>query len=331
LAWTDYSISIPADSFPEVSKAFLQHITTPLIKDEDIRHEASIIGNERRRKSKWYPGDSKLEYHCRMKWKEAQLVTLRQCLGEDADLSEINKGVLEILHQAYFDPRAHLFVGGTFDSDHIAEMLSQIQTVPHALPEQYHQVKWKNRDYHEAKCSDGQRYIYHLGGIIDSRDPQVIAGITFLGTMLMQPTPGTLYDWLRHDLGWVYETGFTTFHNSPPDTSHWELWVPLTDQKQASHVRSELHSRILQALTDKRLIESELRRRLARRVFMNQTLESVLDDGETLLHNFGRIIPEKEFRDILQRCADPLFLQDIYERYWSPVVSGEFLALPENA
>jgi predicted Zn-dependent peptidase len=327
---TNYTLRVRSDMFEPAFKGFVSSAFEPLLEEHDIINEANIIGNERRRKNKWYPGESELEYHRLTKWKHDQAFSLRQIFGEDPDLRAMNVEGLRQFHQNYFDPRTYLIIGGAYNSELVFKELSRFKTIKQKLPQQVEEVHWVNREYHEDKFSDLNRFMYHLGGIVDSLDPKVLQGIEFLGSLLVNTAHGVLYSWLRRELGWTYNMGFNISYGNPLIKSDWKLWLPVSTYQQSQEVRRELHGRIQKSLQDKNLLETELERRLSGSCFWYQTLQSILNSASDFLDSFGRIITETEWHSDIQRCKDTKFLQEIYETYWSPQISGEFLAIPEK-
>jgi predicted Zn-dependent peptidase len=57
---TEYDLSARSDMFGEAFKGLMSHVFEPIITQEDITLEASIISSERKMSSKWYPGDDDL-------------------------------------------------------------------------------------------------------------------------------------------------------------------------------------------------------------------------------------------------------------------------------
>lgn len=330
ISWTTYELEAPADEFPNLFAAFMEHLQTPVISEDYLRHEAGIIGEERRAATKWFPYDNEVEHLCNTRWKNIKLLSLRQVFGSDKDLAAMSpEGLLE-LHRSYWDPRAHLVIGGSYDMEPVCAQIDKIPTQLHQLPTRHQPMGWTRREYHELRFSSSKRMYYHLGGFIEQNDPLTVTAVGFMGSLLVDTVYGVLYRWLRNELGWIYNMGFGVPLNSPPAVPHWELWVPLSSREQVATVRRELHSRILKAIRDKELLATALKRYLSVQVFWYQTLESVLEEMTKKLHVFGRTISEEEGRAILSRCADTRLLEEVYERCWHPNVSGEFLALPKK-
>ena len=207
--YTKYTIQVKSDMLTEAFKGLMSHVFNPIIKAEDFLLEIGAVSSERRRESKWYPGNDDFEYHCLTKWKYDVQFTSRQAIGKDSDLKKMTVAGLSSFHKNYFDPKVYVTVGGKFDEKVILKELNKIKTKKHNLPINLKQIRWANKKYHEKKFDDISRYIYHLGGVVTSKpDFTTFVGIYFIGKLLTNPVHGTLYQWLRNELGWTYSLGF---------------------------------------------------------------------------------------------------------------------------
>jgi hypothetical protein len=194
----------------------------------------------------------------------------------------------------------------------------------------FNQVRWEHREYHEKKFDDINRFHYRIGGIFSDADILTKVGVNFIGKLLTNNAHGVLMEWLRNDLGWCYEIDFSLDYYINPYVPHdWELFIPLNNRKQVVHVKKEIHGRILKAISDKKLLALEVERQKCDSIFYYQTLYSIMDDADTMLGVGGRIYTETEYTKILDKCKDPAFLKEIYDKYFSPKVVGEFLAMPK--
>ncbi len=329
-AWTEYRLKIPTTVFVPAFQGLISHVLEPIFDERDLEREIGIISSERRRRSRWYPGSDELEHHCLTKWKYDHPLTLRQIFGEDPDLKQMSVERLRRMHQAYLDPRAYMLVGGNFDRSLVFQELSRFPTAEHNLSVQIETLRWEHRQYHEEKFPSINRFIYHLGGIVPERDLQILQGNNFLGRLLVNTVHGTLYNWLRRELGWSYNLGFELDGGHPHKQADWELYLPVNSYEQAQQVRKEVHDRIRKAIHDQDLLATELRRRISGQVFWYQTIGQVIDEAHSSLIGDKKLTSELELTNLLKQCQNPSFLENIYERYWSPEVSGEFLAIPDN-
>ena len=326
---TEYCINVRSDMFEEGFKGLMSHVFDPLITAEDIKHQEGIILSESKIYSKWYPGTNKLDHHVRAKWRTEKMYEHRQRIGNAADLKKMTVAGLLRFHKAYFDPRVYVIIGGTFDEKLVFRELGKITTKKHNLPVKFDQVRWIRRAYHEEKFSAIERYQYRIGSIFAERDLQTRLGIRFIGLLLTNSTHGVLMEWLRSDLGWSYDIDFDfEYLENPYVHNSWDICIPLHTRTQVKHVRKELHGRILAAIADKELVAREVERQKAGLLFAYQTLGSILGAADDMLGVGGRIYTEEEIVEVLDHCKDTSFLKEIYDKHWSPEVTGEFLAVP---
>ena len=117
--------------------------------------------------------------------------------------------------------------------------------------------------------------------------------------------------------------------SNPLINSNWELCIPLNTYKQVEHVRKELHVRILQAISDKALVAMEVERQKSCQLFSYETLDSIMSEADGMIGIYGRMYTEADHLKAIERCKDTSFLKEIYDKYWSPKVTGEFLAMPK--
>ena len=327
---TEYYMSIRSDLFKEAFKGFISQVFEPLIDKDDIKQETGIILNESKMKNKWYPAYDELGHHVRTKWRHDAMFSPRQRLGNRNDFKKMNVAHLKHFHEGYFDPRTYIIVGGNFDEKVVFDVLSKIKTKKHNLPIKIDQVRWANKEYHEKKFSDINRFIYHMGGIVPEHDMMTKIGIEFIGSLLTNNTHGVLMQWLRDELSWCYDIDFDyEYYNNPHINNQWELQVPLNNRKQVQFVRKEIHKIILKAINDKKLVSTEVERQKSSNLFSYQTLRSILSEADGMLGFGGQLYTEKELLKALERCKDTSFLNEIYKKYWSPEVVGEFLAIPK--
>jgi predicted Zn-dependent peptidase len=309
----------------------MSHVFDPLIKAEDISHEVGVILSESKRNNKWYPGDDELGHHLMMKWRNTRVFNNRQRTGNRSDLKKMSVAKLTQLHKAYFDPRAYVVVGGSFDKKVVFKELNKLKTKRHNLPTKLEQISWVNRGYHEKKFDTISRYLYYMGGIMTESNVMTNFAISFIGELLTNSTHGVLMEWLRNELGWCYDMNFNMECDTDPTIHNiWELCLPLNSKKQVAYVRKELHGRILKAISDKKLVAREVEREKSERLFAFQTLNSIMTEVvSTLGPHGGQIYNEADYLKFLEKCKDTTFLKEIYDKHWAPSVIGEFLAIPK--
>ncbi|MDE1940574.1 MAG: insulinase family protein [Patescibacteria group bacterium] len=327
---TEYELSIPSSHFKDAFLGLMSHVFEPLLDERDLENEASVIDNERAGGVNWWPGRNKLEQHRLIRWKYQDLVTVHQHIGLHDDLYAMTVADLRALHAAYFDPRAYVVIGGDFDLGLVTRELSKLEVKEHRLPARYRKSGWTRRLFHHARFTDVESYTYHMAGMPETRRLEDVLAIRHIGRLLTNTTHGALYEWLRRDLGWCYSLDFSESHGSEIYPADWELTIPLDSFKKVQTMRRELRGRMEGALMDRELLEREHERIVSSRVFELQTLGSAVDTVDAILSAYGKLVTDKDYADSFERCRDPRYLQRIYDRFMSPRVSGEFLAIPEK-
>ncbi len=328
---TRYELSVRSDMFNRAFKGLMSHVFEPLITAKDIADEAGIIINESKMYNKWFPGEDRLGNYFQTKWRDTLGFTLRQRVGKREDLTKMSVTKLSGLHEAYFDPRTYLVIGGKFDQRTVIKELGRIKTKKHHLSTKIKQITWVNKKYHEKKFDTIKRYLYYMGGIVSTTDVQTNIAISFIGELLANSTQGVLFEWLRKELGWCYDIDFdNSWDTNPTIYNTWEICLPLSSKKQVAHVRKEIHERILRAISDKALVVREVEREKSSRTFSFETLSSMMRMAAfTLGPHGGKVYTEADYLRFFEKCKDTAYLKRIYDKYWSPKVTGEFLAMPK--
>jgi len=324
---TRYEVDMPTNIFQESFEGILSQIFEPIFNLEDLENEKKIIANERRRKERWYPGTNELSQYMRSGWQFSSFCPIEQIFGCDEDLATINLSYLISLHDSYFCDKIIVLLGGDYDEKFALEKLSAIKTSPQILPGQINQFKWKKREYHEIEMNSVRCHTYCYGGLTGNLNWKERQALNFILTFLINIIHGPLFKWLRSEKGWVYE--LKRYFDYQTQGS-WYVIFPLNNKEQVDTVRNELHSRIQKSLADKNLIGQEIKRILANRIFLYQKLDDFMDYALNFLSIEGKIFTEKEIIETIQSFSDVNYLLEIYEKYMSPAVTGEFLALPKT-
>lgn len=328
---TVYDLDIPTEHLEDALQGFYSILVSTAFAARDIAREAGIISNERNGKSVWYPGATELGKYKSTEWKRTNPCSLRQRLGEDSDLALMSVESLSTFHRmAYHSPKVYFVVAGNFDLAALICRVSRLRTESQDLPEVFEPVEWVNREYHEVGFPEVQRFMYHLGGVFPNPDPQTARAIHFVGRFLTNTVHGPLYEWVRHEKG-SYGANFEFCFNDPRIASHWTITLPLSNYQQVAEVRASVHERIEKALSDGELLMKEVERVISGRVFWYQKLADVLVSLQTSLNVHGRNVSEKETIEQIKRCADPGFMRTVYENFFAPSVTGEFLAKPSSS
>lgn len=325
---TKFELDVPREIYRESLEGFLSNIFEPILTEVDITLERGIITNERRREEPYFPGGDSLSRHIMTEWKYAVPATLRQMFGEDSDHLLITEATLKDAHRGYLNSDIHVFVGGSFDCNSVQELLTKVAVRKHVFPSEYHNVGWHSREFHLHLCEDISRHIYYMSGVFPILDVQTSIAINFIGQLLTNNVHGALYQWLREEKGWVYEIGFE--HNFNMIDGDWEIQFPLNSLEEVRVVRERIHEKIVSALKNAAHVAHEVERRKSESVFYYQTLHDVLEYAQESLLLYGEIFSEEQIRVFLDACRDTNYLISVYEKYFSPQVIGEFVAVPDR-
>jgi predicted Zn-dependent peptidase len=325
---TLYTVMVPAPLFAKGFRALISRVFEPIFDEEGLGQERKVISSERRMQSKWHPGESEISHYIDTQWRDLGFTGLRQDVGDDCDLAQMTVPILRGVHKAYFSPDTYVIAGGACDIDLMERELSTVKTHPVVLPFFVPPYRWVKQGYHERGFEDERRFTYRIAGQFPGASVKAFVAMRCLQSLLIHPVQGALHSWLRDELGWSYEVRFNYEPTSPGELGEWVLSMPVNDRQQAAIVRRELRGRIESALNDKRLISSEIRRLVLSSVFDMQTLSGVLRYGGSMIKHFGRVPNESELQEILQSLEDGQYLRDLYETWWAPEVTGEFLSTP---
>lgn len=328
---TEFGLDVGADRFEEGFKGLMSHVFDPMISPGDILHEVKIVANERKKINRWYPRKTELQNYLSTQWKNCSPTSIRQQLGEDTDLAQMSVEGIRDFHEGYFDPRTFLIVGGSFDPELVFRELGRIKTRPRAQSVDFNQIGWTRREFHTRQFEEQKRFEYYMGGIIEGRDKTVAVGMRLIGRLLTGFTNGGLLNWLRRELGWCYDMGFNFNTSDGFVHSDWQLRIPFDSLEQLELVRPQLRQKIVDSISDKRLVEAEIRRAARHRLFAFQTLGSILDAQESFLKCFGGLRTEADLSADEEQFLDVSRLLAIYEKYWTPELTGEFVATPKTS
>lgn len=326
---TEFELHVPQEIHRESFEGFLSQIFEPIITEEDIGLERGIIANERRREGPFFPGTNSLSQHMMTEWKRSAPVTLRQMFGEDVDHSLITEATLKNVHNGYLNSDINIFVGGNFDFKYIQELLSKVSVRKHVFPREYHRLNWHSREFHAYPCEDISRHLYYVGGIFPAApDARANIAVDFIGEFLTNNVHGALFRWLREEKGWSYEVAFG--YNSNKIGTNWEMQIPLNSLKEVNIVRKEIHKRMVSALKNNVDVSNEVERMKLQSVFYYQSFGDILESAKENLLLHGEIFSEEQVLGFFDECRDTKYLMSVYEKYFSPQVTGEFVAVPDR-
>jgi predicted Zn-dependent peptidase len=311
---TTYEMSIPTIHLEKFIPGFLSIITNPIISEQDIANERTIVINERMRR-RWYPGSNEQTHYLATQWGDDEHFSLQQIFGFDEDLGSMTPEYLQKVQKFYFDPRMEVVAIGSGNIQPILDVLGKLQVEKHELPYNFKWSSWARKDYHEHEFDDINRFELLYGGLIDGqRDISEMRKLNFIGTFLTNPSHGPLYNWLRSEKGWVYNLGF---HIDDSKFGYaWSFDIPLSNKEQVEIVRNEWWPRATEALKDKDAINREVDRILNSSAYWYENASDILGAAMDGLQSRGRIIEIQEWRNLINECRDSVKLQELFDKYY---------------
>jgi predicted Zn-dependent peptidase len=328
--WTTYILEIPTKHFEEVLPGFFSLVFEPLLLEEDIQHERGVISSERKKKERWFPGQNEEQQYLYTKWQRDCFLSLRQRLGEEKDLGQMNEALLRAAHSHYLDSETWVMSAGSGDPTLLYTLIEGLEVNSHAVASAYFEpLTWVNQDYHEHGFRDLSRFVLRYGCIMKPRpESHIIRASDFILSYLTNTVHGPLYHWLREENDWVYELGWSGAVTT--SLSHdWTLRFPLANLEQVSRVRQELAERVEMALRNGEAISLEVDRLQSKAdAYWYPTLGPIVKDARTSLALYGRILSEAELRKRLEKCRDAAYLQEVWSYYFTSENMGCFCATP---
>ena len=328
--WTEFYMNIPTNLFDEFFPDFIERIRFPLITKEFVDQESGIILNESLM-YKWFPAKNEIYNYQITKWMQNYLCDKRTIFGEQKDFEEMDAEKLLELHANYFTKGLYVVIGGNYNKDIVMSELSKIEMNPKLdIPIVYDKVCWKNRNYHEVEFNT-DRYIYHLGGIIETDDISKLNGMRFIGKLMTNSIHGPLHQWLRRDLGLVYALSFDFNFKKEFRPSDWCYTFPLSNYSDVTKVRSILIDFIGKSLNDEKLLKTEMQRIKNLSIYGYQTLESIIEQIIWGIRTFGFPVNEAFMNQHDDIITDKKFILGVFDEFFHPDQIGELLIVPKKS
>lgn len=328
---TSFDLSIPTRHLTAVLPDFFQLIFQPQFTDEDVAIHRGIIKNERHRDEPWYPEADEHNHYLSTQWKQSVNYPIEQIFGSDTDLNQITADYLKRFHRHYLDPRIRVVAAGSGDIESLVSQLEDLSVSQHNLTERFQLDSWKHREFHTKGFADLNQYEYRIGGFIQPQlTPELTRAANFIQSYLTNSVHGPLYQWLREEEGWAYETTF--YSSSARWIYDWSLYLPVDSYEQVAAIRKELRPRIESALRDKVRINKEVDRMMAiLEAYPYEAVDSIVEEFEDIYNTYGRPIDQTTWRQYVEYCRDPDWLWRVYGYVYDPVKVGEVCLTPLDA
>lgn len=324
---TYYEIETHSKIFTKSFEGLLSNVYEPIFKQEDIDKEKTIIQNERKRKSPYYPATNKMGREILDQLFELNINSVESNLGSDESLFSMDVSIMEKLHSYYFTNNTSVFLGGNIDLKKCISLLEETQTVSISLPKTSESIALKQKVYTEKDFEEISRHLYNFGFLIKSPYTFDFFRTQYLlFSFLINNLNGPLLVWLRKEKNWVYEVNkFSRF----TDNSHFlGLEIPLSEKSTVSIVRNETNERILDGLSNQKIIEDFLLSIEMSKIFSYQTLDSKVSSLHSTYKDFGHVVTDTTNATLFEKIQQPKYFLDFYLKMKNESEFGEFLFNP---
>lgn len=328
---TSYEIKVPTKNLNEMTDAIISHVFHPIFIEEDVIHERTIIQSERKRKEAFHPGMNAISHYLLTEVMNGERISLKKIFGSDEDHIKITADYLKKLHQKYFGKGTYFILVGNFNDKDIYSKLEAISLVDEFPPPiQLNPLSWKRKEFHEYETPDVGRFQYQIVSLYKlenlKEESLIDACMDLVMLMLTNYSYGVLMKWLRHEKGWSYE--IERDHKLRMGDGVVIISIPLSEREYVDVVRTEILSRIEQALSDEELLEKAKAYQKGSLVFWYQTPKGRLNNIHAQLDYEGSIQTETEYVTLIDSITIPI-LQNIFEKYIKPNI-GEVLLVPKK-
>ncbi len=331
LMMSSYQAAIPSAHWRDAFAGLLCQVFEPVITEEIIGIERKTLGVERGRRARWYPGDNELDQYLATQWLIRKPVELRHLFGDDIDRTNASVESMYKVHRLYLTQGVHIFVGGSFDMGEALRMAGDLPPLASQKPPWHLEpIRWNRTEYHEKRFDDTARFEYFTEAIIGDLSLEEHTYGSILSSALGNFAWGTLYQWLRHERGLVYDIHIEA-NDEPMLAATWGLHIPLGLRQHVNLVRAELMDRIRATAFNDDMMLRVIRRRLATQAFDLQRIGDVMKTAIESVRRQGVIVTESRFHSALHALEEPSVRRDIFERLWGTAEFGEFLAIPASA
>jgi predicted Zn-dependent peptidase len=325
---TFYQVRINHTLLEKAWKGLFSNVFNPLLREEDVVRQRSIIANERDITNFWWPASGALEYSFRTKWMKKTFIPLRQCFGSNDDLDAITSEYLKSIHVQYFTPDIKVIVAGKYDLPMIIRDLESMQLVSRgeALQTKLPAIAWKDRyaTLIEEKASN----FYAIGGFTPGVIPyKELSALRIIGYFFSDSYQGPLYQWLRNENPWVYNVSFNSTQWS---NFQWYIKLAFSKKEQLEVAKAGIHEKLMTSIRNEKSIATQVNMEL-NDVSRSNEIDTVLTNATFMLPRYGYIPTDEDWKEAVTSCLDQEYLLSLYEKHFSPTVTGECTMLMKAA
>jgi predicted Zn-dependent peptidase len=187
---------------------------------------------------------------------------------------------------------------------------------------------WKRSQHHRAFFETISQPTLEVAWIHPRVDYRTCRALSFLISLLINSTHGSLYREFREDKGWTY--GLDGFVSQRHDTTVLGLTFPVNNEEQVDFIRGVLFERIINASSDQELVEREIRRYQCSQVYNFQTANEIINSASYGLMTYGMVPTEAQWQEAVEAIADPVWRQSLVAEYLSEKNMGSVCFMPER-
>jgi predicted Zn-dependent peptidase len=311
---TQYGVRITSSLFEKAWKGLYSSIFTPLLREEDVERERSIIANERDLQDFYWPAASELGYIFMTKWMRETFVSNQRVMGSNKDLDDITSEYLKKIHRYYLTKDMKIILSLVIRDLENISLVSSNEALVTDIPK----IEWK--DQHATIAEDRKSNFYAIGnfapGILSFKE---LTGVRLLGQFFADSYHGPLYQWLRNENPWVYSVLFTGYQWT---NFFWFLKLSFSKKEHLDLTKSSIHDKLRASVLNKKSIATEINM-VINDVSRDSGIKGRINDAIVALPRYGYVPTEKEWREAVMQCHDQPYLLGLYEKHFSAKVTGD--------
>ncbi len=299
---TAYEVIVPVPVIEEAMKRIADMVSYPLLREEDISTERSIIQEELRNKL------ANVNFYAKQHLYKGLLGNhpiVQAVIGTESSLRKIKKTDLTKFHNHYYNAsNGVLFITGTFKSDKLLKLCQKyfgtITPGTKTIRDTSHTSSQPIRPNKILRPKNYNRSVYMLGRALPYTNPKQALDWQLFRGMLSWGLHSPLYDEIREKRGLAYDLG--VYHNQYSDIGVL-LFMVTTQFHQMEEVNTLIWQTIHSILTNQDRFD-EVKQMLKQMVlYRDYSLETVLHEAVDDYLDYGEIISLNELITMLEKVT----------------------------
>ena len=325
---THYEMDVPATETNFAIESLFDRVFHPIFHEEDLTPERTVVINERNQR-KFYPGKSRASQYYYTEFLNDTFYPLEQIFGSDENLHAMSAPVLEQMHQQIISSnQIRAIAVGRNSFEELNRLLGSLPTHQTDFNLAISPSQWGKKDYHKTFFDTVSQPTLEVGWIHPRASYQEFRAISFILSVLINSTHGSLYQEFREEKGWTY--GLDGYVSQRQYTSIFGLTFPVNTIQQVDYIRECLHDRIQAAISDQQLIDNEIARYLCNQVYNFQTADDIIGGASYDLMTYNQIHTEQESCESVESMTDLSWRQKIVDTYFQAKDMGSVCFMPER-